>query len=63
MRREAEFFQILPFQVQRNGFLDVGGQLVEGGRLGYHWQVQALGDVLPLAAENSNLYSVFHDKR
>jgi hypothetical protein len=57
---ETQFGKILALEVERNSVLDVRRQFIKRKGLRDDRQVQALGDKLPLTAENPNLNRTLH---
>ena len=58
---KIEFGEILAFEVKADCLSQVLGQLVERFSLGDNREIQALGDVLFFAFENTHLNNLLHN--
>ncbi len=45
--RETQFSKVFPFQMQRNCFLKIPGEFIEGFSLGTHWKIDVFAYVIP----------------
>jgi hypothetical protein len=52
---KAQFGQVFTFQMQADRLANVRGYFIQGVALGHDGKIQALGDVLGFASENTNL--------
>ncbi len=59
---ETQFSKVFTFQMQRNCFLKIPGEFIEGFSLSDHWKIDAFAYVIPFPFGDMNLDDLFHIK-